>query len=71
VAGEVMPGHKSRTDWARDRKFLRKIHICVFAVLIFWQFSEKKITLSLHPVELSRSGFWASTTFEEPDNTVF
>jgi len=44
-------------------KFLRKIHICAFAGLIFWQFSEKIQRLVPRiPFTLSDPEFCASPT---------
>jgi len=53
-------------------KFLRKIHIFEFAVLIFWHFLEKikKNSFPASPFAF-RSCFCASTTPEEPNNTIF
>ena len=49
--------------------FLRKIHICIFAILIFWQFSEQiKLLVPCIPFLIH---FCALLTSDEPSNTIF
>jgi len=50
-------------------KLSRKIYICVFSELIFWQFSEQ--IKNLFRISSFRSGFCSSTTSVEPNNTIF
>jgi len=53
-------------------KFLRKIHIFVFAVVIFWLFSENiKILVPRIPFSFFDPFMCASPTPEEPNNTIF
>ena len=63
-AGNITKFDESDKNILLHLNFLRKIHICAFAVLIFWQFSEKIKNSFLH-----RSGSCASPTSEETHGT--